>query len=91
MSQIDIAISKVCAICQTKTPLRYGLELVTISERSRLGMRIDPAEFTLCPTCGNPQYLHIQAQPYELVNHLDTPVALYMYEQQQKKKQGNTQ
>ncbi len=80
MDSIDITLKILCTTCQTEKPLRYGQRLFTMGEYSALEMRVDPDEFTLCPTCGNPLRLRIQAQPYELVNHLDTPVARAMYE-----------
>lgn len=81
MNQIDITLKILCTICQTEAPLRYGNVLFTVGESSTLEMRVDPDEFALCPTCGNPLRLRIQAQPYELGNHLDTPIAKAMYDQ----------
>jgi hypothetical protein len=91
MDQIDITIDKVCTVCRTKTPLRYGPEFVTLSEHTTIDIRIDPDEFFLCATCGNSLRLHIQAQPYELVNHLDTPIARALYEQQLRDEKDNVQ
>jgi hypothetical protein len=73
--QIDITLRIVCSTCHTEKPLRHGPkhngnELFTLCEHAMLEMRIDPDEFTLCPTCGNPLRLRIQAQPYELVHHV---------------------
>src|SRR5258706_14332445 len=82
MNQIDLTINKVCSTCKTNTPLRYLSEVVTLSERGGLEVRIDPDEFLLCPTCGNPQRLHIQARSYELANHLDNPLTRALYERQ---------
>lgn len=82
MNQIDITIQQVCATCRTERPFRYyGAGLITMGEHSNMELRVDPDEFSLCPGCGNPMRLRIQAQPYELVNHLDTPVAKAMYDQ----------
>ncbi len=47
-------------------------------------LRVDPDEFLLCPTCGNPMRLCIKTQPYELANHLDTPVARALYERERR-------
>lgn len=88
MNQIDVTIQKVCSTCRTETPFRYlGSSLVTLGERSTMELRVDPDEFLLCPTCGNPMRLHIKCQPYELVNHLDTPVARALYEQERRREQ----
>ena len=87
MNQIDMTISKVCSTCHTKTPLRHRNEIVPFSERATLEVRIDPDEFLLCPTCGNPLRLNIQAQPYDLVNHLDTPAGRALYEEQLRREQ----
>jgi hypothetical protein len=70
MDSIDITLKILCTTCQTEKPLRYGKRLFTLSEQAMLEMRVDPDEFTLCPTCGNPLRLHIQAQPYELAHHV---------------------
>jgi hypothetical protein len=68
--QIDITLRIVCSTCQTEKPLRVGKNrLFTIGEYSGMELRVDPDEFTLCPTCGNPLRLRIQAQPYEPVHH----------------------
>ena len=84
MSQgkIDITIHAACPTCRTVTPLRYlGNVLVSLGEHGTMELRIDPDEFLLCSTCGNPMRLLIQCRPYELVNHLDNPIAVAMYEQ----------
>ena len=78
--KIDITLRRVCATCQTEEPMHFCDDLQTMGENTTLEMRVDPDEFTLCPVCGNPLRLRIKAQPYELVNHLDTPVARAMYE-----------
>ena len=87
MQNIDLTIQKVCTTCKTEEPLRsigpHG-GLTTVSEHTTIEMRIDPDEFLLCPTCGNPMRLHIKAQPYELVNHLDTPIAKALYEMERR-------
>ena len=41
---------------------------------------VRPGHAVVC-RCGNPLRLRIQAQPYELVNHLDTPVTQAIYDQ----------
>lgn len=83
MNPIDISINKVCVTCGRETPLRFlHRQLFPLSEHSIIGVRIDPDEFLLCATCGNPLRLRIQAQPYALANHLDTPVAKQLYQQQ---------
>ncbi len=82
VNQIDITVQRVCSTCHTETPLHHlGGGLVTLGERSGMELRVDPDEFLLCSTCGNPMRLHVQCQPYELINHLDTPVARALYEQ----------
>ncbi len=57
-------------------------QLVTLSEHTTIETRIDPDEFALCQTCGNPLRLHIQSRPYDLASHLDIPPARALYEQQ---------
>lgn len=81
MNKIDITLTIVCSTCRTSKPFHTNLGIVTLSEHSVFEMRVDSDEFQLCPTCQNPLRLHIQAHPYELVNHLDSPIAVAMYEQ----------
>lgn len=74
-NQIDITLRIVCSTCSTEKPFhhgqkRQGTEPFTLCEHALLEMRVDPDEFTLCPTCGNPLRLRIQAQPYEPVHHI---------------------
>jgi hypothetical protein len=80
MNKIDITLSIVCSTCHTSKPFHTNLGMVTFSEHSFMEMRVDPDEFQLCPTCQNPLRLQLQAHPYELVNHLDSPVAQAMYD-----------
>jgi hypothetical protein len=81
MNRIDITLTIVCSTCRTSKLFRVNPPLpITISEHGVIEMRVDPDEFQLCPTCHNPLRLHIQSQPYELVNHLDSPVAQAMYD-----------
>ena len=76
MNNIDLTIQKMCSTCKTEMPFRYfGNGLLNLGDHSNMELRVDPDESSLCPTCGNPLRLYIQAYPYELVNHLDTPVA----------------
>jgi len=76
MNTVDITLRRGCATCKTEMPFRYfGNGLLTLGDHSNMELRVDPDEFSLRPTCGNPLRLYIQAYPYELVNHLDTPVA----------------
>lgn len=84
MDKIDLAISKECMHCGTKTPLHFSSQqLVTLGEYSRMSIQVNPDEFHPCPVCGGPLHLSIQAQPYELVNHIDeTPIARQLYQQQ---------
>ena len=84
MDCIDIAISRECMHCGTKTPLHFSSQqLVTLGEYSRMSVQVTPDEFHSCPTCGGPLHLSLQAQPYDLVNHLDdTPIAQQLYHQQ---------
>ena len=81
MNQIDITIRQVCTTCRIERPFRYHGDLMTLGEQTRIEVRVDQDEFFPCPTCGNPMRLCIQAQPYELANHLDSPVARAMYDQ----------
>src|SRR5258708_39263482 len=78
--KIDITLRRVCTTCQTEEPMHFCDDLQIMGENTTLEMRVDPDEFSLCAVCGNPMRLRIQAQPYELVHHLDTPVAQAMYE-----------
>jgi hypothetical protein len=79
--QIDITLRKMCTSCHTDIPFRYVDGPMTIGERTTIECRVDADEFLPCSLCGNPLRLCIQAQPYELVNHLDSPVARAVYDQ----------
>ena len=82
MNQIDIAIKKVCDHCHIELSFHhpYDIGLTTISEHSTVTLRIYDT-FVNCPKCGNPLYLRIQAQPYDIHNHLDSPVAVCLARQ----------
>ena len=80
-TKIDITLHKVCSTCHIETPFRFLNDLITVGEHSTIECRVDADEFLPCLLCGNPMRLRIEAQPYELVNHLDSAVALAMYEQ----------
>ena len=81
-AKIDITLQKVCPRCHTETPfIHYGDGLITLGEHSTMELHVVAEEFLPCHHCGNPMYLRIQAQPYELANHLDSAVALAMNEQ----------
>jgi hypothetical protein len=81
MNQIDITMQKVCTTCHTEIAFRYLGDIVTLSERTTVEVRVDADEFLPCAICGNPLRLCIKAQPYDLANHLDTPIARALYEQ----------
>lgn len=84
---IDIILTKTCTICRTETNLRYFDGFLALDEHKDLDIRIDPNEFSLCPTCGNPQRLHIQAYPYDLTHHqFDTQIHKSLYMQQFREK-----
>ncbi len=87
MCQIDITIKKACNYCKIELSFHhpYSTPIFTINEHSTSGLRI-PDTFVNCPNCGRPFYLLIQAQPYDLANHLDTSVAMKMYQEQQQTK-----
>ena len=77
-------IEQVCTTCHVVRPLRHMGGLITVNEGTTNEVRFEPDEFTSCPTCGNQLGLRIQTQPYELANHLDTPIARALYEQGQR-------
>ena len=84
MCRIDIAIKKVCNYCNLELSFHhpYATPIFTISDHSTSGLAI-PDTFVNCPQCGRPFYLVIQAQPYDLANHLDNPVNIAMYNEDQ--------
>ncbi len=84
MNQIDIAIKKVCVYCKIEFAFHHpddnNVPLTTLSEHSTTTLRILDT-FVNCPKCGEPFFLRIQAQPYDIHNHLDNPVAVYLARQ----------
>ncbi len=94
MEKLDITIHVLCSTCRTRKPLHYiGERLVTLGEHASMEVRVDPGEFLLCSTCGTPTRLHIQCQPWDPANHLDSPIARHMHRlrEQQKGGQENNQ
>lgn len=81
MTQIDITLTIVCSTCGTMPLSNAGDSLFTLNEHTTVRIKVQPHEFGLCPACGNPVSLQVQAQPYELANHLDNPVMRNIYEQ----------
>ncbi len=81
MNKIDITLKKVCSTCQTETPFHHADALMTLSEHTTIQLHVEAGEFLPCQQCGNFLYLCIKARPYELENHLDNPMAHYLYQQ----------
>jgi len=80
MEPLDIILTRVCATCQTSTNLRYVRETIILRDYGQITCRIDPDEFALCPTCGQPLQLAIRIEPFSPVNHQhEHPVYQWLY------------
>jgi len=82
MNQIDITVKKVCDYCHIELSFHHPYEvgLLTMSEHTTVTLRIYDT-FVNCPNCERPLYLRIQGHPYDIHNHLDSPVAVYLARQ----------
>ncbi|HZU69793.1 MAG TPA: hypothetical protein VFA09_21150 [Ktedonobacteraceae bacterium] len=84
MNKIDITIKKVCDYCHLEWSFHHpdSVPLITLHAHSIVGLSI-PETLVRCPQCGRALYLRIQAQPYDLANHLDSPVAEWYFAHQE--------